>query len=369
MRNVLMIGACAVVGLLACGGDDATNPANPDGGGGGDTSVPDVNVATDGNVATDVNTTPPDSAPPNGKSPSIAGCDIFPPDNPWNTPVDGLALSADSAKYLAKMSVGTKLHPDWGTFSEWYGIPYNAGFGAPSVKMTWTAKWGNSESDPLACPNNGGNFCYPIPSTAKIEGGPAAKTTEDRHLLYIDTAGAPSNCTLYEVYNTQNWVGPGWTAANGAIWHLGSNALRPAGWTSADAAGLAVLPGLVRYDEVKAGEIRHAIRFTMNQTQQAYIHPATHAAGDVDAALPPMGLRLRLKASYAPPGNATAEAKVLIVAMKKYGLMLADNGSNWYIGGDTNDGWAPVMDGIIATLNAVHGSDFEVVDTGPIAGN
>ena len=342
MRSLLVIGAVAVVGLVACGGDDVTNPAIVDGGGGGDASLPDGGGGPDG-------TTPPDAAPPNGKSPSIAGCDIFPPDNAWNTPVDAMSVSADSAKYLAKMNVGTKLHPDWGTFAQWYGIPYNTGTGAPPAKMTWTASWGSTESDPLACPNNGGAFCYPIPGTAKIEGGPASKTSSDRHMLYVDTAGAPSNCTLYEVYNTQNWVGPG--------------------WTSADAAGLSVLAGLVRFDEVKAGEIRHAIRFTMNTTQQAYIHPATHAAGNVDATLPPMGLRLRLKAGYTAPGNATPEAKVLVAAMKKYGLMLADNGSDWYLSGDTNDGWAAVIDGIIAQLDVVHGSDFEVVDTGPIAGN
>ncbi len=306
---------------------------------------------------------------PNGKSPTLAGCDIFPADNPWNTDVSNLAVNALNTTYIQNMAPTTALHPDWGTFTEQYGMPINTGTGAPPVVMTWTASWGPTESDQLACPNpSDGNFCYPIPSTCKIEGGPQASTGSDRHLLYIDTAGAPSACTLYEVYNTQNWVGPGWTAANGAIWHLGSNALRPAGWTSADAAGLPVMPGLVRLAELQAGEMPHAVRFTMNNTQQAYILPATHAAGSANTSLPPMGLRVRLKASVTV-SNPSAEASVLIASLKKYGMLVADNGSDWYISGETNDGWATVIDGIIAALNQIHGSDFEVVDTGPIAGN
>jgi len=307
--------------------------------------------------------------PPNGKSPSLAGCDVFPADNPWNTDVSAYPVHAQSDSYIQQMAPSTTLHPDWGTFTEQYGIPINTGTGAPPVKMDWTANWGPTESDPLACPNaSDGNFCYPIPSSCNIEGGPQASSGSDRHLLYLDTAGAPSNCTLYEVYNTQNWSGPGWTAANGAIWHLGSNALRPAGWTSADAAGLPILPGLVRLAELQSGEVRHAIRFTMSSTQQAYIHPATHAAGDPDTSLPPMGLRVRLKASVNVTG-ASAEATVLVTALKKYGMLVADNGSDWYLSGETNDGWSAVIDGIIAALKQLHGSDFEVVDTGPIAGN
>jgi len=232
--------------------------------------------------------------------------------------------------------------------------------------MTWTTSWGNTESDVLKCQNpNDGNFCYPIPSSAKIEGGSGASMGSDRHVLYLDTQGAPSSCTLYETYNTQNWVGPDWRAANGAIFHLNSNALRTLGWTSADAAGLSVLAGLVRYDEIMAGEIRHAIRFTMSSTQHAYIKPATHAAGNMNASLPPMGLRVRLKSGVTVNG-ASMSAQVIIAAMKKYGLMLADNGSNWYITGDTQDGWGSILGGINQAVGQIHGSDFEVVDTGPI---
>jgi hypothetical protein len=189
-------------------------------------------------------------------------------------------------------------------------------------------------------------------------------------VLYIDTAGAPSNCTLYELYNAQNPSGnSGWTAANGAIFHLGSNALRPDGWTSADAAGLPVFPGLVRFDEViTAGEIRHAIRFTMSRSSQGYIHPATHAAGNSNTALPPMGLRLRLKASF-DTSALSGPALVIVKAMKKYGIILADNGSNWYLSGESNEGWANYMDGLLAGMRTVHGSDFEVVDTGPVSTN
>jgi hypothetical protein len=207
-------------------------------------------------------------------------------------------------------------------------------------------------------------FCYPIPGTAAIEGGNGAATSADRHVLYVDTAGAPSGCTLYELYNAQNFAGAGWTAANGAIFHLGSNALRTDGWTSADAAGLPVLPGLVRVEEVLAGSVPHAIRFTMDRTAQSYIHPATHAAGTTGADLPPMGLRIRLRADY-PVASAPAPAQAVLRAMQTYGLLLADNGSDWYVGGDSDDRWDSLMDDVISGLRAVHGSDFEILDTGP----
>jgi len=210
-------------------------------------------------------------------------------------------------------------------------------------------------------------FCYPIPLTAPIEGGPTADTGSDRHVLYIDTAGAPSNCTLYELYNAQNPTGSsGWTASNGAIFHLGSNALRTDGWTSADAAGLPVLPGLVRYDEVMAGEIspRHQIHC---QPLATGLHPP----GDT------RGRQLQHHSAangIAPPPEGVVCHKfvlgptlVILTAMKKYGIILADNGSNWYISGETNQGWSAYMDDLVSGLRQVHGSDFEVVDTGPVS--
>lgn len=301
-----------------------------------------------------------------GSSPMVGGCRLFPADNSWNRDVSALSLRTDSATYIAKMAPTRALHPDWGTVTQQYGIPYASGLGAPPQPVKWTTSWGPTESDRAPCASGGGQFCYPIPLAAPIEGGSASAVDSDRHVLYVDTAGAPDNCTLYELYQAQNPTSAGWTAANGAIFPLGSNALRTAGWTSADAAGLPILPGLVRLDEVKAGAIRHALRFTMNDSYQGYIHPATHAAGSSDATLAPMGLRVRLKAAFDLSG-ATGPALVILTAMKKYGLILADNGSDWYVSGESNEGWSPLMDGILTALGKVRGSDFEVVDTGPIS--
>ena len=298
--------------------------------------------------------------------PSSSDCTIFPGDNPMNEDVSGLPLNSKSDAYIQAMNPSKKLHPDWGNWStDHYGIPWQTGTGAPPVSFSWAASWGDSESDKQACAAGGGDFCYPIPTDAKIEGGPGAAAGDDRHLLYIDTAGAPSNCTLYEIYNAQNYSASPWIADNGAVFHLGSNALRPDQWTSADAAGLSVFAGLVRYDEVAAGEIRHAIRFTMSQSQNGFIHPATHAAGVADPSLPPMGLRLRLKASFDTTG-ITGPALVIVTAMKKYGVILADNGSDWFITGDSDDRWDAIMDDVLSGVGKVTGGDFEVVDTGPI---
>jgi hypothetical protein len=261
------------------------------------------------------------------------------------------------------MALGTGLHPDWGTATDNYGIPITVGKAAAPALITWSTSYGPKESDPLACAK--GPFCYPIPLDAKIEGGPGGKSTGDRHVLFLATDAAPDHCVLYELYNTQNPANGGFTAGSGAIWKLDSNALRTEGWTSADAAGLPVMPGLVRLEEIKRGEITHAIRFTMDSSRQAYIHPATHAAGTDDASLPPMGLRLRLKASF-DDSTFTGASKVISTAMKKYGVILADNGSNWYISGETEDGWAPEMDALLSNLGKVKGGDFEIVKTGTI---
>jgi hypothetical protein len=297
---------------------------------------------------------------------TLSGCRIFPPDNPWNQDVSTLPLNAMSATYISNMSPTTRMHPDWGTMTDGYGIPFASGTGATPQPITWTASWGPRESDPLPCPTGGNQFCYPIPLNTPIEGGPNASTSADRHVLYLDTAGGPDDCTLYELYNAQDPGTSGWTAANGAIFHLGSNALRPDGWTSADAAGLPVLPGLVRFEEAMAGEIKHAIRFTIGRSSQGYIHPATHAAGNSDTSLPPMGLRLRLRAGF--DTSAFSGPTVAIMnAMKRYGIILADNGSSWYITGESNNGWEPHMDDLLSGLGNVRGQDFEVVETGPVS--
>ena len=246
------------------------------------------------------------------------------------------------------MSPTTHLHPDWGDWStNHYGIPWQTVPASQAmVPMTFDTA---SESDPGP---------YPFPAGALVEGG--ANSGGDMHILVIEQG----SCALYETWNT-TYVGPGWHAGSGARFDLTSNALRPDGWTSADAAGLPILPGLVKVAEVDAGAVNHAIRFTVANSQQAYIHPATHAAGNADPSLPPMGLRLRLKASFdlTPYKGASL---VILTAMKQYGLILADNGSNWYISGDSDDAWTSLIDTISSDFGTVHGSDFEAVQTGPL---
>jgi hypothetical protein len=246
------------------------------------------------------------------------------------------------------MSPGTHLHADWGNWStDKYGIPWQAVPSSQSaVPMTFTYA---DESDPGP---------YPFPANAMVEGG--AGSGGDMHVLVIEQG----SCTLYETWSS-TYVGPGWNAGSGAKFDLSSNTLRPDGWTSADAAGLPVLPGLVKVSEVNAGVINHALRFTVAKSQQGFIHPATHAAGSADSSLPPMGLRLRLKASFDLSGFS-GPSLVILTAMKQYGLLLADNGSNWYVSGDSDDGWNAIMDGIVADFGKVTGNDFEAVDTGPI---
>ncbi len=239
----------------------------------------------------------------------------------------------------------TFLHPDFGS-NLTYGIPYTSvGAGQQPVPMTFDFA---SESDPGP---------YPIPSNAPVEGGPGA--TGDRHVLVVDS----STCKLYELYAAQ-YVGPGWHAGSGAVFDLASNALRPDYWTSADAAGLAILPGLVRYDEAaQNGAIDHALRFTVRRTQRAFIHPATHyATASTDPALPPMGLRVRLKAGY-DLSRFTGASRALLVALERYGMLVADNGSDWFISGATDGRW---NDAELNQLKTVPASAFEVVQTGSI---
>jgi hypothetical protein len=204
--------------------------------------------------------------------------------------------------------------------------------------------------------------CYPFPPNAPVEGG--SSSTGDRHVLTLLADSAHNNCTLYEVWEgVKHTNDNNWTAANGAIFDLRSNALRPDGWTSSDAAGLPILPGLARYDEVAAGVITHALRLTVSKTQAGYIHPATHyASSSTNPSLPPMGLRLRLKASY-DISTYTGQSKIILAALKKYGLIVADNGSSWYITGSPDNRWD---DNDLDQLKQVPGNEFEVVSTGPI---
>ncbi|MEP4649354.1 MAG: hypothetical protein ABJ314_04175, partial [Ilumatobacter sp.] len=253
-------------------------------------------------------------APPT-TGPTVGGCPVFPADNPWNQDISGFPVHARSNRIIAKIQAtgSDDLHPDFGENPN-YGIPYVVvGGDQERVPIVYDAY--GDESDPGP---------FPIPLGARVEGEPGA-TTGDRHVIALQTG----TCELFELYVARR-AGAGWTAESGARFDLRSNALRPMGWTSADAAGLAIFPGLVRYDEVADGEIRHAIRVTMSRTQRGYILPATHfASSSTDPDLPPMGLRLRLRAD-ADLSGLTGQALVIATAMQRYGLIVADNGSNWF---------------------------------------
>ena len=282
-----------------------------------------------------------------GASPSFAGCPLFPADNVWNVPVDGLPRHPNSDAYIATMGAAGTIHPDFGTVWEGapIGIPYVIVPGTqPKVPVTFDYA---GESDPGP---------YPIPPDAPIEGGSASDG--DRHILVVDR----DNCILYELYYAYPDGSGGWTAGSGAVYNLASNALRPQGWTSADAAGLPILPGLVRYGEVyNIGEIAHALRFTAPQTQSAYVWPARHEASDLNGAqYPPMGLRLRLKRDFDISGFSRP-VQIILAALKKYGMILADNGSPWYISGVPDSRWDDDM--LVGELGQLRGSDFEAVDT------
>jgi hypothetical protein len=334
--------ALLVLSLVACGGGGGT-VASPSGGG----PLPVTITPTPAPISTPTGApTSAPTAPPSGNAPTVAGCRVFPADNPWNADISAAPVDPSSAAYLASMNAATtNLHPDFGS-NPTYGIPYTSvGAGQPLVPMTFDYA---SESDPGP---------YPIPPNAPIEGGPGA--TGDRHVLVVDS----SACKLYELYAAQ-YVGPGWHAGSGAVFDLSSNALRPDYWTSADAAGLPILAGLVRYDEAaQAGVINHALRFTVRRTQRAFIHPATHyASSSTDPALPPMGLRVRLKASY-DISRFTGSSRAVLVALKRFGMLVADNGSDWYISGATDARWD---DNDLNQLKSVPASAFEVVQTGSI---
>ena len=281
---------------------------------------------------------PTPSISPSPGAPQVGGCQLFPANNVWNEPVSGLAVASNSSTLIASIGASTGLHPDFGSYAG-YAIPYNlANASTPHYAIAFDYA---DESDPGP---------YPVPASPAIEAG------SDAHLLVVDT----STCILYETWATAPDGKGGWTAGSGAIWSLGSNALRPDGWTSADAAGLPILPGLVRYDEVVAGSIDHAIRFTAVTTRNAHIYPARHdASSNGSLSVPPMGLRVRLKVSYDISG-LPPQARVIAQAMKTYGLILADNGSNWYFGGASDPGFS---DDQLNTLKGIPGSAFEVVDT------
>ena len=312
LLNLIMILVVFTVGIIACKTNKNSSATGPQGSSGGGT----------------------------------IGCAIFPADNIWNTPVDTLPVDANSAAYIASIGADIGVHPDFGSGTwdgEPIGIPYIVVSGTqPGVPIHFV-EFGD-ESDPGP---------YPIPPDAPVEGGP--DSSGDRHVLVVDA----DNCMLYELYHAYPQSDGSWNAGSGAIFDLRSNALRPADWTSADAAGLPILPGLVRYDEVAAGEIRHALRFTVPETRRAYVWPARHFASSLTGTeYPPMGQRFRLRADFDISGFSF-EVQVILRALKRYGMIIADNGASWYLTGAPDERWNNEE---LHELHQVQGSDFETVD-------
>ena len=331
-------------GLTACVGGSASEAAPRDNGSEGPTAPVPVR--------------PPRPAPENqsdesaGSGPRIAGCPVFPSDNIWNVRIDQAPVHARSAEYVRSIGADRPLHPDFGS-GVWppgsrspIGIPFVVVRGDGQSRAAFTFEYAD-ESDPGP---------YPIPDNAPIEGGPDASNKGDRHVIVIDR----DNCKLYEVYAAYRQTRGRWRAGSGAVFDLKSNQLRPDGWTSADAAGLPIFPGLVRYEEVQAGLIAHAIRFTAPRTQRAYVWPATHFASRIkDPAYPPLGQRFRLRAGVDATKRFSPETRVIVRAMREYGMILADNGSPWFISGAPNEKW---NNSILRELKTLRGSDFEAVD-------
>jgi hypothetical protein len=280
------------------------------------------------------------------RHPSAPGCAVFPASNPWNQRVDRLPVAPNSDAVIASIGLADHVHADFGS-GLWNGGP----IGIPVTVVRGSQRKVRVRFEYADESDRGP---YPIPRNVRIEGG--RHSDGDRHAIVVDR----DRCRLYELFALHRTAGGGWRAGSGAIWNLRSNRLRPVGWTSADAAGLPIFPGLVRYDEVVRGRIDHALRFTVRRTRRAYVHPARHFASDAtDPALPPMGLRVRLKASF-DTRPFPRQARVVLEALKRYGLIVADNGADWYVSGAPDPRWSNDQ---LHTLHRVTGSAFEVVDT------
>jgi hypothetical protein len=291
------------------------------------------------------------SLPDLGPGASLHGKRLFPLDNPWNEDISNSPVDPNSASLIRSIGIDDRLHPDFGTVYNGApnGIPYIVVAGSqPMAPISFGSYGRESEPGP-----------YPVPRDAPIEGGPNSKG--DRHVLVIDR----DRWKLYEMFSaTPVNNGASWIVGSGAIFDLNSNAVRPEGWTSADAAGLPIFPGLVRYDEVfEQREIKHALRFTVGRSRRAYVYPARHfASGDPDPNLPPMGMRVRLKASFDISGYSTAN-QVILRALKKYGMFVADNGPGWFLSGAPDPRWS---DDDLGLLKNIKGFNFEVVRMGPV---
>jgi hypothetical protein len=324
-----------------------------------------------------------------GVGTTIAGCMIFPNDNPWNVAIDGPNVQVVHT-YDTELVPDRGLHPDFGDWTnDHYGIPFNVvDAGQPDTPMTFSLYADESDpgpggwvgANPVATGASTGMTAYPFFLGMHIEGDPPTGGTPgslpgDQHGIVLQQGAA--GCVSYEAWNCVVPTTASFDCANGATFDLTSDALRTPGWTSGDLAGLSILAGIVRIAEVQAGAVTHAIRMTFNNTQSGYIPPATHAvspgsgAGPLGSAYPPMGLRLRLKASVDTSGYS-APSQVIMAAMKKYGLIVADIGSDWYFQGDSDDGWAAMapdgqdtyIDEVVGDFGKLKGSDFEAVFSG-----
>jgi hypothetical protein len=281
-------------------------------------------------------------APSAARLPGAPRCPVFPRDNAWNQRVDRLAVAPDSARIVASIGLEQGMHPDFGSGryeGRAIGIPFDV-----VSRRTQRSRVRFEYAD------ESNRVRYPIPRGVHIEGG------GDRHALLVDRDA----CKLYELYALKR-AGGRWTAGSGATWSLRTNKLRPRGWTSADAAGLPILPGLARYDEVRRGRIDHALRFTVSQSRNAFVFPARHFASSLsDPALPRMGERLRLRQDF-DVSRLPRQARIVARALKEYGMLVADNGSDWYLSGAPNRGWD---NDALRRLGDLKGADFEVVRTG-----
>lgn len=340
-RSPLVALPTPLLGLLLACGDGSV--------GGGDGGAGSTGAGATGPGSTGPG--PSTSSTGSGAGSTLGDCQIFPADNPWNQDVSALDVHPSSDAFIDSIGRDQALHPDFGT--EWEGAPIGIPFVTvdaehPLVPIDYTAY--GDESDPGP---------FPVPADAPVEGGPSSDG--DRHVLVIDT----DTCQLYELYRAFPADGGArWEAESGAEFDLTINDHHPDGWTSADAAGLPIFPGLARYDEiVEKGELRHALRFTVQRTQRAYIFPARHYASTVtDPSAPPMGLRLRMKASYDCSGYSQ-EVQVICAGLKKYGMIVADNGSDWFVSGAPDPRWS---DDNLRDLKNVTGDAFEVVYTGEV---
>jgi hypothetical protein len=285
-----------------------------------------------------------------GRNANLNGFIPFPPDNAWNQNISNSPVDPNSANIINYIGANTPLHPDFGAGlydGQTMGIPYDIVSGSPFVTINYTAYGSESDPGPM-----------PVPKNAPIEGYPHPGNG-DRHVLILDR----DNCWLYELYSSYPQSSGNWDAASGAVWDLLNDEQRPYTWTSADAAGLSVFAGLARYDEVASGQIQHALRFTLQNSEDAFTPPATHWAGNsTNPYAAPMGMRMRLQASY-DISSFPPQAQTILAALKTYGMIMADNGSSMFITGDPDNRW---NNNDLATLKQVPASAFEVILIDPL---